>query len=157
MKSKNHFILMKRSGLSASGNAMSATESALALVNLGFWPLFKNTPCRKMISPGSHVLIYLAGTEKDCQHVIASACIASITQWNHREHQSKYPLILDGEPEQVLTFKDVIIFQSPISIRANFSKLDLIPKKNLSKWGSAMMGGMKAISVTDYNILSGVM
>lgn len=154
-KVKNHYLLTKRDGFTAAGEMISATDSALALLDIGFWPLFKGTPCRKMVKPGQKVLIYLAGNNEDCQRVIASVTIKSITEWSKRDHAKRYPLMLDDEPSLVLNFTDIKIFGSPVSIREHLHHLDLVPKKNPAKWGMAMVGGMKSLSEHDYYILSG--
>lgn len=154
-KIKKHYLLTKRDGFTASGEIINATDAALALLDAGFWPLFKGTPCRKMVKPGQKVLIYLAGNNYDCQRVIASVTIESITEWSKRIHAKQYPLMLDDEPSLVLNFSDIKVFSSSVSIRDHLHSLDLVPKKNPAKWGMAMVGGMKSLTEHDYKILSG--
>ncbi len=152
---RNHYLLMKRDGFTASGELVSASESALALLDIGFWPLFKQTPCRRMVKPGQKALIYLAGRGKGCQRVIASVTIDSIAEWSKRIHAKQYPLMLDDEPNLVLNFSDIQIFKTPVRIKNHLNNLDLVPKQNPAKWGMAMVGGMKSLSDNDYRILSG--
>tara|TARA_A100001391_G_C5076844_1_gene279351 strand:+ start:97 stop:573 length:477 start_codon:yes stop_codon:yes gene_type:complete len=152
---RNHYLLMKRDGFTASGELIGATESALALLDIGFWPLFKRTPCRKMVKPGQKALIYLAGRDKDCQRIIASVTIESIAEWSKQLHAEQYPLMLDDIPNLVLNFSDIQIFKTPVLIKEHLDKLDLVPKQNPAKWGMAMVGGMKSLSDNDYRVLSG--
>lgn len=152
---RNHYLLMKRSGFSPDGRRMSATESAKALLNAGFWPLFRQTPCKNLVKPGQHILIYLAGNEKDCQQVIAAVTIESIEQWSDKKHKMGCPIMLDDIPSLVLNFSDAKIFDQPVKIKERLHALDLVPKANPKKWGAALMGGMKTLTLNDYEVLSG--
>lgn len=153
---RSHYLLMKRSGFSPEGKCMSASEAAKALLGVGFWPLFKQTPCKNLVKPGQHILIYLAGAEKDCQQVIASVTIASIENWSDKKHQKICPIMLDDIPSLVLNLADVTLFEHPVNVKDHLDVLDLVPKSNPKKWGAALMGGMKTLTLNDYSVLSGV-
>lgn len=153
---KNHYLLMKRKGISPTGRRMSASESAKALLDVGFWPLFKQTPCKNIIQPGQQILIYLAGPDKDCQQVIASVSIGSIEHWSDRKHKAACPIHLDDIPSLVINMTDVKVFERPVKIKERLDMLDLVPKSNPKKWGAALMGGMKTLTHNDYNVLSKV-
>lgn len=153
-KKRSHYLLMKRKGFLASGQQLSATESARALLNVGYWPLFKQTPCKNMVEAGQKILIYLAGSERDCQQVIASASIDSVVPWSDKAHKTTYPIVLDDIPSIVLNLANISKYETPINIKEHLKDLQFVPKSNPKKWGSALMGGMKTLSIHDYNILS---
>ncbi|WP_339145132.1 hypothetical protein [Pseudoalteromonas galatheae] len=152
---RNHYLLIKRKGYCSEGHKLTATESAKALLDAGYWPLFKQTPCKNLVEKGQKILIYLAGAEKDCQRVIASATIDSIVEWSNRVHKPRCPIMLDDIPSLVLNLKEIKVFEQPINIKDHLDKLDLVPSSNPQKWGAALVGGMKTLTMNDYSILSG--
>jgi len=154
-KERNHYLVMKRSGFTPDGKYMEATESAMALLNARIWPLFKQTPCKNRVKPGQKILVYLAGPDADCQQVIASVTIDSIAEWSERQHRKQCPILLEDIPSLVLNLSDICIFDTPIRVKEHLHHLDLVPQKNPKKWGAALVGGMKTLTLNDYQILSG--
>ena len=148
---RTHFILIKRSGFCSRQSALSATDSAKRLLDSRMWPLWENTRCQHMVKPGHKVLVYLAGEEADCKKVIASASIVNITEWSSKKHKASYPLLLDGVPVKVLEFDDIEYFDTPIDFREKLEELSFIPN-NRQKWGVSMMGGMRSIEQSDYDV-----
>lgn len=153
-KQREHYLLMKRSGFDASGHYLSATDSATALFRAGFWPLFKRTPCKNQVRAGQKILIYLAGNEPDCRNVIASLTVKSIEEWNETRHRAACPIMLDDIPSLVLNISNAKMFINPVPIKEHLPKLDLVPKTNPKRWGVALMGGMKSLTLNDYTALS---
>lgn len=154
MKNKTGlYLLLKRQDFAKNGSLLSARDSAKALLNAGFWPLYRQTPCKSQVSPGQKALIYLAGAEQESQHVIASVTIDHVVTWSAKTHGKQYPLILDNEPSLVLMLKNIVLFDKPVSVKAHLDKLDFVPK-NRSKWGASLIGGMKSLSMNDYQLLS---
>lgn len=152
--SRGHFILVKRSGFSSDQIMISATDGAKALLKTGIWPLWKNTRCKNMVRPGHRVLIYLAGPEADCGNVIASAEVRDVIEWSDRKHQRGYPLLIDGEPLKALMLEKVSLFRNPVSVADQLDNLSFAPE-NKKKWGVAMMGGMRSLNESDFNVLCG--
>jgi len=132
---------------------LSATEGAKALLENRIWPLWKNTRCKNIVRPGHQVLIYLAGPESDCGKVFASARVQDVIDWSDRKHRPIYPLMLEGEPHKTLILERRSYFQYPIAVAEQLDQLSFIPA-NKKKWGVAMMGGMRSLSASDYEVLS---
>ena len=147
------FVLIKKEGFSESGSLLTAKESAQLLIENRIWPLWEKTNCRKMVSVGDELLIYLAGRECGAQSVIASAKIIKISQWN-RKVSATYPLMLDGVPERVLHLSDIRYFQKALHVPSVLDKLSFTPKDK-SKWGVKFMGGMRNLNKRDFAVLSG--
>jgi len=152
---RSKFLVVKRSGYHKGGRLLSATDAAKEILQVGFWPLFFRSPCRRMVKPGHSILIYLAGGESDCQAVIASAVVKDVIDWDAKVHARLYPLMLDGQPETVMNLVDITFFPEPVLIKSKLSQLDLVPKQNPSKWGAMLVGGMKSLTENDYSVLSG--
>lgn len=150
---REHFILIKKAGFDNSDRFLSASECANALLDNMLWPLYEKTRCQHMVQAGHRVLIYLAGDEADCKHVIAKAEVNGVELWNSA-HKKRFPLMLDGVPNRVLILKNVVRFERPVDVRSQLRQLSFIPA-NHKKWGVALMGGMRSISATDYAILCG--
>jgi predicted RNA-binding protein len=150
---RTHFILIKRSGFCANQNVISATDGAILLLDAKMWPLWENTNCQLMVKPGHKVLVYLAGDESDCKKIIASAVVSNIVDWSANIHKSSYPLMLDGMPMKVLELDQVEFFDIPVDVRKKLDVLSFIPK-NKTKWGVSMMGGMRSIEQSDFEILN---
>lgn len=153
--SKTRYLLVKKSSFSTSGALLDARESAMSLLGAGIWPLFENTRCRKMVTKGQQVLIYLGGEGKGNQCVIASAVIDSVVPWSEHIHKKVYPLILDGTPSIVMNLSSICLFDSPIGVKPLVPQLSFVPKTNYKKWGAALVGGVLALSDNDFSLLSG--
>ncbi|WP_353500273.1 hypothetical protein [Vibrio chaetopteri] len=151
MNYEGHYLILKRADYTRE-LCLTATESVMALIQCGFWPLYKQTPCKNIVKSGEKVLIYLPGDEPDTQHVMGSFTIAKVTPWT-TFHKRKYPLQLDAEPSVVLEMTDVEVFDLPVPIKPLLDKLDLTPT-NRQKWGCVMVGGMRRITPNDYSLLS---
>lgn len=149
---RSHFILIKHPSETNTGQPLSSTEAARALLDWGFWPLFENTKCRLMVTSGNSVLIYTAGHRADARRVIASAKVADVLQWN-RNLSTSCPIFLDGIPVSALALSNIRRFSQPVVITDHLEDLSFIPT-NRKKWGVAMMGGMRSITQPDYQTLT---
>ena len=148
----SHFILIKHPSETSQGALLTASESCKELLSWGFWPLFQGTRCRLMVAPGNSVLIYTAGQKEDARRVVAKATVAEIAPWT-RSHARACPIFLEGIPVSVLVLQDVEYFENPTLITDHLDDLSFIPT-NRKKWGVAMMGGMRSIGLSDYQVLS---
>jgi len=146
----NHFILVKLDGFNKSGGLLSSVESCDALLDFGYWPLWNRTPNFKTIQTGDKALVY-AGSGV-CS--VLATCEVEVINNPTTHHFNQLPLIVDGIPGKMLKLKNIIRFENPVSVRDHLDDLDLCPK-NKSRWGVALMGGLKKLSKNDFNILSG--
>lgn len=147
-----HFILIKHASESARGELLSASASCAQLLQWGFWPLYQRTRCRLMVKPGNTVLIYTAGQGADARRILAKAKVSEVTPWT-RQLENTCPLFLDGLPVSVLALADIEYFEIPPVLTDHLDDLSFIPA-NRQKWGVSMMGGMRSISDSDYQVLT---
>ncbi len=150
MTNRTHFVLIKREGLARDGRALSALESAKALVDGGVWPLWEHTRNRKSIGAGAKLAVYLAGHGGK---VIATACARDVTPWS-ASLARRYPLVLDGVPGAAIHLQDVRMLPTPVQVRSRIGELSFLVGRNASKWGVAFMGGTRAVSEQDFRVLT---
>jgi len=146
-----HYLLIKSDCVSAAGARMSARESAMALINKGYWPLWEHTRNRRAIAAGDKIAIYLSGTGGS--EVIATATVDMIAQWNTAFARG-YPLVLDGTPFAVLLLAKVKILVKAVPVKERLARLSFI-NQGSPKWGVAFMGGTRAVSAADFAVLTG--
>jgi len=145
-----HYLLVKRNGLSASGEPLDAAGSALALLAAKIWPMWQGTPNRVALASGDAVAVYLAGERES--RVIAAAAVDRITGWS-REMARTYPLQLDGTPVRVLHLAEIRIFAQPVDVRARLHRLSFV-RPGLRKWGVYFTGGSRAVPAGDFATLT---
>lgn len=145
-----HFLLIKRDGLSRSGARLDAQTSAMQLLNSRVWPLWRRTPNRTRVAAGDAVAIYLAGNGES--RVIGRAVVERVGTWN-RQLANAYPLLLDGEPVSVLHLTSAEIFDRAVDVRAVLPRLSFI-RPGLKKWGVHFTGGMRALPAGDFGLLT---
>lgn len=143
-----HYVLIKKSGSDINGANLSAWRCAERLLAAGLWPLWQHSRNRKAIVAGDKVAIYLAGTSE----VMGRASVARKESWSI-SHRKAYPLVLEGTPESVLILHAVETFECPIAVADRRSRLSFI-RPGLTKWGVAFMGGTRAVSETDFRVLT---
>ncbi|MEO7326485.1 MAG: hypothetical protein ABIW82_16825 [Dokdonella sp.] len=149
----NHYLLTKRAGLAAStGKALTARACTVRLFEAGIWPLWTATRNRRRIAGGDHVAVYLAGNGLSCMAGLAT--VAIVERWSSR-HLAHYPLVLDGTPEAVLRLSDTTLFNVPVPAKPMLGALDLFAGGVPLKWGVYFMGGCRAISEHDFDVLTG--
>ncbi len=146
-----HFALIKRDSLSRSGETLSASKSAQALLDARVWPLWPRTPNRSRIAAGDAVAIYLSGKYEG--RVIARATVERVGPWT-RDLALSYPLMLDGEPCAVIHLTDVRKLERQVEIRDVLRHLSFI-KPGLTKWGACFMGGARRLTPSDFKHMTG--
>lgn len=147
-----HFLLIKQGDHTPDGVRLNALQAAKALLGAGVWPLWTRTPCKLLVKAGDRVAIYLAGTNN--QAVVATATVREKKLWTASMLRA-YPLCLSGVPEQVLMLGDVVELKAPVRIADHLDRLDFIGA-NKAKWGVRLMGGMRSISVDDFQLLTSI-
>lgn len=143
-----HYLLIKNDGFSAQGAPLSARMSAVALLEAGFWPLWKRTPNKDRIKPGDRLAIYLSGVGNAC--VIATAKVKAVGGWDKTAAQN-YPLSLDNIPSTVLHLCAVSFLDRPVEVKSRLSRLSFVKSE---KWGAAFMGGTRALLPSDFKALT---
>lgn len=145
-----HYLLIKREGFAADGAALTASQCAERLLNSGIWPLWDRTRNRAVIAAGDALAIYLAGDGGS--RVVATAIVERVEPWSPT-HRAAYPLMLDGTPVAVLRLSYVATLRYPVLVAQRLGRLSFI-RRQTNKWGSAFMGGTRALSPEDYTALT---
>jgi hypothetical protein len=150
-----HFLLIKRDGFSKAGRLLNARDSACALLKARVWPLWQNSRNRRAARAGDRIAVYLSGQGN--QVVIATATVERIGEWG-RDLDRSYPLELDGIPDSVLHLAEVQMLPAPAPVGPILNKLSFVPIDPMTgqpkkKWGVAFMGGVRAISEADFEVL----
>lgn len=147
--STKHFVLIKQACLDAQGRKLSAEAAARRLLDMRQWPLWQGTRNRRAIVAGSRLAIYLAGS---CE-VIAMGVVARVDAWT-AAHGRTYPLLLDGAPAAVLVMDQVRDLDTRVAVKERLQSLSFIAE-GAKKWGVAFMGGTRAVSAADFEVLTG--
>jgi predicted RNA-binding protein len=145
----NCYILIKTDGFSDKGALVSAPKCCNMIVDFGYWPLWDRTPNSKKVKNGDKVVIY-AGSGA-CE-VLAVAKVEVVDE-NVSGLMRDYPLSIDGVPGKLLKLLQVERLSKPVKVKEHLDSLDLCPS-NKEKWGVALMGGMRKLSLNDFNILA---
>lgn len=146
----NYYLLIKREGLGAKGQRLTARQSAVALLEQGIWPLWEHTKNRKAIAAGDLVAVYLSGDGGG--KVIASAKVEQVAEWSSSLARA-YPLMLDGTPFSVLKLNNIGLLPEPVAVKERLSRLSFVNASS-KKWGVAFMGGCRSIDKTDFGVLT---
>ena len=146
----NYYLLIKREGLDAKGQRLTARQSASVLLERGIWPLWEHTKNRKAIAAGDLVAVYLSGDGGG--KVIASARVEQVTEWSSALGRT-YPLMLDGTPFSVLKLNNIGLLPEPVAVKERLSRLSFVNASS-KKWGVAFMGGCRLIGKTDFGVLT---
>ena len=85
--------------------------------------------------------------------MVASATVEEKQPWSPALAR-RYPLTVSGVPLLALRLRDVARLAAPVSVIANLHRLEFIGE-NKKKWGVRLMGGMRSVSATDYDLLTG--
>lgn len=145
---KNYYILVANDGEGFKGEILDAMTIVKARLEFNKWELYDRTPNRSSMKPGDYCLFYLAGKTSKAQHVIGEAVVRNVARTKFQQR-----LYVQTEiPCGYLEFDQVKIYDKPISLRENLSKLSFIPP-NKGKWGAALQSGCRKISAGDFKIL----
>lgn len=147
-----YFVVTKKSGYHKDGRLLSATQCARTLLGRNQWVISKRAAGAKNLSAGDHIAVYLSGRDKDCGVVMATARIATVRPWVRKDTFS-YPLMLEAEPGLVLELDDVQYLDAPTAVKERLSHITFVPQ-NHTKWGSAFMKSLRAISRGDFEVLT---
>ena len=119
-------------------------------LNENFWYLYKNTKYAEEISKNDKVLFYASGLKN--KKIFGSAKVAfkeKVLKIKHKTYTSNTPIYC-------LNFSEIVNFKDPKLMVKKIVKTDFFKKsekKNLSKWGVYLMGGVRKITIDDYNLL----
>ena len=134
------------------GTSDSTTENAIDILkrrlNEKKYPLYKKTPFLKDVKKDDGVVFYVAGRKNKSQNFIGYSLIKSVEIPNETlidPDKNKYVL------EKYLLFENIILFKTPIHIKAIINQLEFIKNKN--NFGVYLMGGVSKITEGDFNLI----
>ena len=134
------------------GTSDSATENAVDILKRRLdekkYPLYKKTPFHKDVKKDDGVVFYVAGRKNKSQNFIGYSLIKSVEIPNETlidPDKNKYVL------EKYLLFENIILFKTPIHIKAIINQLEFI--KNKTNFGVYLMGGVSKITENDFNLI----
>ena len=134
------------------GTSDSTTENAVDILKRRLdekkYPLYKKTPFHKDVKKDDGVVFYVAGRKNKSQNFIGYSLIKSVEIPNETlidPDKNKYVL------EKYLLFENIILFKTPIHIKAIINQLEFIKNKN--NFGVYLMGGASKITEGDFNLI----
>lgn len=134
------------------GTSDSTTENAVDILKRRLdekkYPLYKKTPFHKDVKKDDGVVFYVAGRKNKSQNFIGYSLIKSVEIPNETlidPDKNKYVL------EKYLLFENIILFKTPIHIKAIINQLEFIKNKN--NFGVYLMGGVSKITEGDFNLI----
>ena len=134
------------------GTSDSTTENAVDILKRRLdekkYPLYKKTPFHKDVKKDDGVVFYVAGRKNKSQNFIGYSLIKSVEIPNETlidPDKNKYVL------EKYLLFENIILFKTPIHIKAIINQLEFI--KNKTNFGVYLMGGVSKITEGDFNLI----
>jgi predicted RNA-binding protein len=146
----NYYILISSPAQQRTGEMSRGYDVAIERLEKGIWPMFQHTRNRKQIAAGDRCLIYISGSESTAQHVVASATV--VANKETRSYRDEY--YYDAAPSNLISLTNAEVFKSPISLKDIIQQLTICPK-NAVRWGCALQGGARAISLEDYELITG--
>jgi len=146
----NYHLLKKLNDLDECGSPLSARMSAVALLESGLWPVYKQTPRTCPFNTGDRIAVYIL--DSDTPIVIATAKVRSIDHWTIHT-SSVYPLTLCTSPSVVLHLNKITYLDKPVDIKSRLAKLSFI-KPGVSDLNGCLARDAIAITRNDFATLS---
>jgi predicted RNA-binding protein len=110
------------------------------------WEIYDKTNLRNQLQEKSKVIFYLAGAGPNSQHFVGEAMIDKIIYANSSYSEEANTMI-----HSTLHFDKITKYKIPVSIKKIMKNLKFI--KNPAKYGTALNGGVRRISESDYLVI----
>ncbi len=130
-----------------------AYHLAMSRLSSNYWVLFSRTSLKDYIVEGTKLLFYIGGKKTLGGHVIASARVEKIENWNYLKGVVDTEEYSTDLPAQVVRLTDVKVFKEPVGFQEKLPSLSFAPK-NLKYWGVVLQGGCVGLSNDDLKILN---
>ena len=149
-KKPRRFIFVCADGVSIEDRLLKAKDIALERISAGEWPIYKGTAWRGKMEKGDRCLFYLAGSGEEAQHFIGQAEICKCAVAARRWREPMETLITEPAAE-VVHLESIGLYRRPVSVRALLDRLSFI--RDRKRWGLYFIGGVRAISVEDFELV----
>jgi hypothetical protein len=147
-----NFLFVTTDSQSRSGDVAFASRVADFRLQVGEWPLYKNTRNQKSIKAGHRVLIYLGGRSPTAGVVIASARVKEIRPIRSPREVRESAEFLTDFPSSLMKLEDVERLPARVELRKVVPRMDCCPK-NMKKWGIILHGGVRQLSDRDFGLI----
>ena len=134
---KSHFILVTANTYDEYGNKTKTIDTFKNRLAVNSWHLNKLTPNKEIIQINDEVAFYVSDTRK----IVGRALIA-----NKLKEKSKLTDICYR-----LSFKSIKLFNNPILFLDRLRQSTIMPK-NPKKWGVVLMGGVRKVDQSDFEL-----
>jgi hypothetical protein len=147
-----NFLFVTTDSQTRSGDRAPASRVADFRLQIGEWPLYKNTRNKKSLQPGHRVLIYLGGRSATAGVVIATATVQDIRAVRSPRDSREVAEFLTDYPSSIMRLTDVMRLPATVQLRRVVPQLECCPK-NMQKWGIILHGGVRQLSDYDYDFI----
>ena len=147
-----NYILITSDSYTAGGSTKAAFDICVVRLRHGRWPLYASTSHINSIKPGDQFLVYVAGKYHSRQCFISSFKVIEIVSKKLLNIDEKILNLTNPKPVKELVFEKSEAFKA-VNIKEYLDRLDHTMNRASNKWGALMMGGVKKISVDDYNLI----
>lgn len=145
------FLLITVDPPPVNGVRTSAWSLVRHRLERGRWPLFVSTRNRRVIDAGSRLAFYVAGGRENSGRVMA---ISEVSRKLSYGGVTDPPQLFLPAPDQVLVLQRTEFLQPAPRLRDVVERLSFRPER-IEAWGVVLIGGCRALSLADWNLVVG--
>lgn len=146
------YALITNDGFDVQERRVNAVLIADHRLKRGYWPLYSRTPHKNRIAPGDWVAVYIGGQGPIRHSFYAVAQVCQTVADRRLDLFSEEELVFSEAAERVLLLDDVSYLSCPAPMKSLLGHVSFAPKK-IKKWGVYLMGGCKAMSGADFELI----
>lgn len=135
----SYFILITANTYDEFGNRLNSMDAFKKRLNINSWHLNKSTANKDIINENDKVAFYVS----DKRNIVGKATVSKKIRENNKYSDICYRL----------SFSNITLFKTPIIFFDRLKSSSIMPK-NPSKWGVALMGGLRKISKDDFHLFT---
>jgi len=149
-----NFLFVTTDSQRRTGDFAPASQVADFRLEVGEWPLYKNTRNQKSIKAGHRVLIYLGGRSPAAGVVVASCRVKEVRPIRSPREARESTEFFTDFPSSLMKLEDVERLPARVELRKVVPRLDCCPK-NMQKWGIILHGGVRQLTDHDFALIVG--
>lgn len=147
MTEVNNFLFITMPQETDNGARVGSEEVLERRLSENRWAVYSKTRNKTAISPGDNAVFYISN-RKTGGLISATATIKEIL----KPEKNKYYLEEHGPVEYFLSFENLSKLSRPILFKSLLEQFTFCPQ-NKQKWGVALMGGIRRLNDTDYQLI----
>lgn len=148
-----NYILVCSDGYDSEGFPVSASEVADKRLRESRWPLYRRTKHRRAFAKGDRLLIYVGGVGAKRQSFVAIAAVATVINVDGDRSKALYDREKATAVATWLELSSPKMLEPAIDIRSLLTRLSFAPS-NPQRWGPTLIGGVRAITDLDWEIIT---